>query len=328
MTHKPDELSSALVKIAYGMVRVDGEYQKVMKLGTKDQKSEWRKQRRLEGGLAVMGISNLKSGAALALSGANPVDAAAVMQWDLVNPWARVYELNSTHPLTAMRVKQLNEQAAELHQPSQYALPVDQRIRWGGFPLEVFLWAAPVVSILALFALWSASNWLPSLGIELPANVEPMLLIVPGVLWIFRTMYRYRGAYEDASIGALMKDLEVSEMRPRGVRLTGKILGRGVPGAFWSPDLVLQDASGIMFILYRQSIPLARFLFAMTAVEGYIGQDVTVEGWYRRGLRPYVEMSKITGADGKTHRAYSRWIQYALAVAAIAVGWCWLAGGF
>ena len=275
-----------------------------------------------------MGISNLKSGAALALSGANPVDAAAVMQWDLVNPWARVYELNSTHPLTAMRVKQLNEQAAELHQPSQYALPVDQRIRWGGFPLEVFLWAAPVVSILALFALWSASNWLPSLGIELPANVEPMLLIVPGVLWIFRTMYRYRGAYEDASIGALMKDLEVSEMRPRGVRLTGKILGRGVPGAFWSPDLVLQDASGIMFILYRQSIPLARFLFAMTAVEGYIGQDVTVEGWYRRGLRPYVEMSKITGADGKTHRAYSRWIQYALAVAAIAVGWCWLAGGF
>ena len=39
VTHKPDELSSALVKIAYGMVRVDGEYQKVMKLGTKDQKS-------------------------------------------------------------------------------------------------------------------------------------------------------------------------------------------------------------------------------------------------------------------------------------------------
>lgn len=327
VTHQPDALSSALVKIAYGMVRVDGEYQKVMKLGTKDEKSQWAKQRRLEGGLAVMGISNLKSGAALALSGANPADAAAVMQWDLVNPWARVYELNSTHPLTAMRVKQLNEQAAELHEPSQYALPADQRIRWGAFPLEVFLWAAPVVSIFALFSIWWGASLIRSTGIELPANLQPMLLIVPGVLWIFRTMYRYRGAYEGASIGELMKDLEVSEMRPRGVRLTGKILGRGVPGAFWSPDLVLQDPSGIIFILYRQSIPLARFLFAMTAAERYIGQEVTVEGWFRRGLRPYVEMSRLVGSDGKSHRAYSRWIQYALAVAAIVVGWYWLTMG-
>ena len=36
-----------------------------------------------------MGISNVRSGAALALGGANPAEAATVMQWDLVNPWAR-----------------------------------------------------------------------------------------------------------------------------------------------------------------------------------------------------------------------------------------------
>ena len=113
-------------------------------------------------------------------------------------------------------------------------------------------------------------------------------------------------------------------MRPRAVRLKGKILGRGMPGAFWSPDLVLRDSTGIMFILYRQSIPFARLLFATTAAENYIGQEVEVEGWFRRGLVPYVEMSRLKGKDSTTHRAYSRWVQYALAGVAVVVSWLWL----
>ena len=77
-------------------------------------------------------------------------------------------------------------------------------------------------------------------------------------------------------------------MRPRAVRLSGKIVGRGLPGAFWSPDLVLQDSTGIIFMLYRQSIPFARFLSAITDADECIGQQVEIEGWFRRGLRPYV----------------------------------------
>jgi hypothetical protein len=114
-------------------------------------------------------------------------------------------------------------------------------------------------------------------------------------------------------------------MRPKAVRLEGEILGRGVPGAFWSPDLVLRDSTGMIFVLYRQSIPFARFLFAMRAAETYIGRKVTIEGWFRRGLRPYVEMSILKGEDGSTHRAYSRWVQYVLAVLAVGIGWLWFA---
>ena len=99
---------------------------------------------------------------------------------------------------------------------------------------------------------------------------------------------------------------------------------RGVPGAFWSPDLVLRDASGLVFLLYRQSIPFARFLFAITAAEACIGERVIIEGWYRRGLRPYVEMSRLTTDAKITHRTFSRWVQLALAAGATAVGWIWL----
>jgi hypothetical protein len=80
-------------------------------------------------------------------------------------------------------------------------------------------------------------------------------------------------------------------------------------------------------MLYRQSIPFARFLFALSAAENFIGQEVVIEGWFRRGLTPYVEMSKLTGKDNASRRAYSRWVQLVLAAIAVVIGWLWLRPG-
>jgi len=45
---------------------------------------------------------------------------------------------------------------------------------------------------------------------------------------------------------------------------------------------------------------------------------------FRRGLTPYVEISRLTGEGGATHCAWSRWVQYALAVATVVAGLAWL----
>ncbi len=322
VTHAPEALSSALIKIAYGMVKADGEYKEA--LNRKAVDAQRRREYRIAGSMAVMGISNLHSGAALALAGADPSSAAAVMRWDLVNPWARFYELNSTHPLTALRVRALNEEAQNSHQAVQYPLPTDQRIQWASFAIEFVVWALPLLSIAALVSEWWLRGWPAYFGIVLPAETKPILLIASGVGWLLRVAYRYRGSTQDATVISLLEDTEVSQMRPRAVRLKGEIVGRGVPGVFWSPDLVLRDSTGIIFMLYRQTIPFARFLFAITSADSYIGQTVEIEGWFRRGLTPYVEMSRLTAEDGSVHRAYSRWVQCGLAIAAIAVGWWWL----
>ncbi len=321
VTGTPNVLSSALVKIACGLVRAEGEFAEKMQFGTRQQKKEVRREQRLGGALAVMGISNVQSGAALALGGANPSEAAAVMRWDLVNPWARMYELNSTHPLTAFRVLALNRDTAALHQSTEYPLPADQRVEWGRFPLELVLWAAPVVAAWAIF-FESTMTHLPA-GIDWSAEFTAKMLIFTGAAWILRTWYRYHGEFEPASIGTLIRDTQVSQMQARAVRVEGEIVGRGVPGAFWSPDLVLRDETGMLFILYRQTIPFARLLFALNAAD-YIGQRVTIEGWFRRGLRPYIEMSKLSTSEGKTNRAWSRWVQVLLALGAMAGGYFWL----
>jgi Zn-dependent protease with chaperone function len=323
VTGEPNVLSSALVKIACGLVHSEGEYAEKMKSGSKEEKKTLRREQRLGGALAVMGISNVRSGAALALGGANPAEAAAVMQWDLVNPWARMYELNSTHPLTAFRVLALNEDSTALHQTTQYPLPADRRIAWGRFPFEVVLWAAPVIAAWALFFGFTSEHWFGAHGLDVTPDIAAKLLVFTGAAWILRTWYRYHGEVQPATIGTLIRDTEVSQMRARAVRVTGEIVGRGVPGAFWSPDLVLRDDTGMLFILYRQTIPFARLLFALNADE-YIGQSVVIEGWFRRGLRPYIEMSSLTTNDGKTRRAWSRWVQYLLAAGAMAGGYLWL----
>jgi hypothetical protein len=137
-------------------------------------------------------------------------------------------------------------------------------------------------------------------------------------------------------------------MRPHAVEITGEIIGQGQPGVFWSPDLVLKDETGLMFLLYRSSIPFGRLFFALHNVDRIMGEKVTVKGWYRRGLKPYIEMAKIEamiatykGGDtislfGPTNsqateeiehfvsRSYSRWIQTAAAALCTAIGLVWL----
>ncbi len=315
VTGEPDVLSSALVKIACGMLRAEGEIAKV------SDRQELQRHRGLAGALALMGISNVRSGEALALGRSNPSESAAVMRWDLVNPWARLFELNSTHPLTAFRVRAMNRQAEAMNRMPQYPLPDGEQIGWGRFLLEFFLWAAPVVCFFSGILWLALQDWLTSHGVHVPGNAISYVAIFSGVTWMLRTWVRYGGEFQPATIGSLIEDVEVSEMHPRAVRLEGEILGRGVPGAFWSADLVLRDASGIVFLLYRQSVPLARLLFALTCADEYIGRKVTVEGWFRRTVRPYVEMSSLRGEDGKTRRAYSRWVQYALGLAFAVGGW-------
>src|ERR1700688_4842674 len=80
---------------------------------------QMRREHRIAGSMAVMGFCNLPSGAAvpLARSAAAAAAAAAIMRWDLINPWARFYELNSTHPLAALRatlIRTCPRPAAEL----------------------------------------------------------------------------------------------------------------------------------------------------------------------------------------------------------------------
>jgi len=345
--HAPGALASALVKIGYGMVRETSEARRL----TKESKNKTAANKTLQTGraLALMGIASASNSDAMALGANSPEDAARVMRWDLVNPWARFYELGSTHPLTAMRLRALNREAKTQGQNVLYALPLEERVRWEGFPIEFLFWVAPLVFGFLLFTWGWIGRDLSRHGFVLPEHLMPKMLIALGITWAARIAFRYRGEFRRAKVVELLEDLNVSQMRPRAIEIEGEIVGNGIPGAFWSPDLVLRDETGLMFLLYRSSIPFGRLLFALRSADRLVGERVTVQGWYRRGLKPYIEMSRVEarvskasaepgtislfGKDGVNapleyeqivERTYSRWIQLALSAACTAAGILWL----
>jgi Zn-dependent protease with chaperone function len=351
VTREPSALSSALVKIGYGMVRERSESQRLVLEGAKDDKKDAKRALQFGQSLSLMGIAAASGGEALTLVGNSPEAAAKVMRWDLVNPWARFYELGSTHPLTAMRLKALNREAETMGQRGAYPMPADARLRWAGFPIELLFWVAPLACAFALVSyLWIGKS-LREMGYLPPAHFVPWMLIALGITWAARIAFRYRGRFAPAQVGDLLQDLDVSQMRPRAVEIEGEIIGHGIPGAIWSADLVLQDQTGLMFLYYRSTIPFGRFFFAVRSADRLIGEKVKLRGWYRRGLKPYVEIARVEATVSKARRgrgmttlfggddsdapieyeqlverSYSQWIQLALTAACVGIGVVWLLG--
>ncbi len=72
------------------------------------------------------------------------------MQWDLWNPWATFYELNSTHPLVAHRLQYLGDQAAAMGQEPYIVF--DRRkpeSYWDDFAVDVAVMFLPLLLFLA-----------------------------------------------------------------------------------------------------------------------------------------------------------------------------------
>jgi Zn-dependent protease with chaperone function len=317
-TGNPSLVSSALVKVCYGMAKVEREGAWARTRAGDQRTVEAIGNTALASKIGALGIAAAEPG--LALSGPSPHAVVRLMKWDLVNPWARIYQYVSTHPLTALRIRALNRLSHKHGRAVVYQVPEWSWIQWRLFPIEFILWAGPfILSILIL-----AAAGLNRRGeIPIPGELFGAAAIGVFALWTGRILYRYQGDFERATIQELIEDTAPSGMRPRAVRLEARVVGRGDPAVFWSPDLMIQDYSGTLFMLDRQSIPLAR-LFQVPNAENLIGHWVEVEGWYRREPVPYIEMSRIGCPDdpGLRHRSYSKWIQLAFAGAgSLALYW-------
>ncbi len=104
------------------------------------------------------------------------------------------------------------------------------------------------------------------------------------------------------------------------VQVRGRVIGRGTPGYALSPDLVVQDESGLVPVLYLQPWPFARSLFGLLEVPRLLDQDVVVNGWYRRTPGPVLELRELQPASGRPVRGFVWIAAYLLAVALTVVG--------
>jgi len=284
----PNNLASALVKIGYGLA------------GKGKKKKDRRPQ--LES-VKAMGIFDPTSAVSLAISSYHPrymggdVDKDTlqrVMRWDLWSPWAKYYELHSTHPLIARRLLALSHQA-ESKGKSPYILFNEKRPEsyWDDFFLDFIIVLLPMIAIALSAVLFFVNR--DFLYLELGA-------FLLGGTYLLRTFFSYNFSYfPHMKISSLLKKVKVSGVRPVPCMVRGRIIGRGVPGLIWSEDFVLQDNSGIIFLDYRQPLGIWNFLFGLLRAKRYQGEEVEITGWYRRSPTPYIEIKNMKTSTGKSN---------------------------
>ena len=131
------------------------------------------------------------------------------------------------------------------------------------------------------------------------------LLFFMSAGWWLKRRFSYRHQFTEKQIvGGLIEKVKVSRIRSIPCTIQGKIIGRGVPGLFYSDDLVMQDDTGFIILDYRQPIRIFEFLFGWIKADKLIGLHGEASGWYRRAPRPYFEMRELRLANGEVVTSY------------------------
>jgi Zn-dependent protease with chaperone function/Zn-finger nucleic acid-binding protein len=317
VTGNPNALATALVKIAYGLAAQKGVSSEKAK-DKKEEKARLKEKARAEriAALGPMNIFDKNAAVALVMGSASRPDAGTsqldpervkgAMQWDLWNPWATYYEIHSTHPLVAKRLRHLTDQAA--HQGQEPFIVFDRQppeSYWDEFLTDVSVLVLPTACFLLGLAAFLLTG-LVGLGWNLAWLAGGVG--VAGLASLAKTRFAYRpDFFPHLSVAGLLHKVKVSAVRPVPVTLTGTIIGKGVPGLVWSEDFVLQDRTGILFIDYRQPFAIWNFLFGLFRAGRYQGKEVRVTGWFRRSPVPYLELNRLEVLDGseRPRRCYT-----------------------
>ena len=307
-----DALASALVKIAYGMGQASAEQKErvhaLAAAGKEGKKQAARLQQRTRRAqsMRAMGIFEPRAADAMAVAfarGIDPERAIAAMRWDVVNPWGAVLEKLSSHPLVARRIQALEESGLP-GAPKQWSVlrsltavsPEQRAAAHARFRRELAIAVAPwaILVPLVLFGAFTGSVF--SIGLA---------LTLAGALLFVKQSVRYpSGSQRVDEVASLLERLDASPVGGIAVDVRGQIIGRGFPGYVLSADLVVQDASGFVPLLYRQPVPFMAALFALFKAERYMGQEVVARGWYRRAPGPVIELREVWASDGTRSRSW------------------------
>lgn len=339
-TGKPSALASALVKIAYGLAAAKPE-----------EPMEDDKDKSLDPStIGALGIFDAKAAQGLAIvsgnaPGAPPPakdDVAGAMRWDLWNPWAKWYELNSTHPLTANRLRYLSNQSESMgldpyirfndRKPESY---------WDEFFADFVAMHLPHLVVVLAFlcvVVRSALAFSPTDPIESGLltffsgeyeDVGSIALVLFGAAALLRTRYRYAGGiFPDTKVSAVLRKVKVSAIRPVPCTLNGTIIGRGVPGLVYSEDFVAQDDTGIIYLDLRHWLPFWQLFFGLARAGQYVDGAVRVEGWYRRAPVPYIETKTLYVDGRRVFRSQIPLAKYVVSGALVIAGLAWMAAVF
>lgn len=298
-TKDPQSLAKALVKIGFGLA-----------VGEKNENSKSKGRANTRNAL---GINDAKISKGMAISSFNNGTVSKegivnAMRWEKWSPWAKLYELNSTHPLISKRILAISDRCEEFGQERYIEFnEVKKESYVDDFLREILVCVLPfIIAIAYVVAFLFSFPTVNGVTATQPFFITTGIFGIAFVFSLFlklRKTHRNKG-YKETTVRDLVGQVKVSNVTSIPCILKGKIIGRGNPGCVFNEDFVLQDETGIMFLDYNQPLYIMNKLSAFLNSNNIIDNEVTVKGWYRRNTAPYVEIYSME-CNGKTKKCHT-----------------------
>lgn len=273
-----------------------------------------------------------------------------ILEWDQVNPSGPWYALGQSHPLIGDRLRLLALYARHWRLESELTLPGAQRSKkpdlrpwkrllmqgapWFGMAfgviLAAFLWVIGLVArrrgIDSLVWLWTDHSFLTGfvligfgLGTLLRFNrfFPDEAANKTGAAWRIRR----QGEASGPGLPDLLADPQATPGAPQFIQLQGNLLGRRGMGNWLCQDLLLQTKTGLVKLHYFTATgPIGNLLPQTVRPVDLTDQPVTITGWFRRGVTPWIDTESVQTAGGRTARGSHQAWSTILGLATVIIG--------
>ena len=250
------------------------------------------------------------------------------LKWDYLNPYRWWFVINNTHPLMGDRLQRLSSVArnwhldTELYLDSQQPLAVKrqsfflQMAPFLGIPLGVvFAMAIWLVWQMAFFfkflnLKWIYDNWSFATGCLLIGFSIGILIRINS----FFPEIKSATVETNDHLCSLLANPAALPIDSVSVCLVGKLLGRRGTSNFLGQDLILQSSTGLVKLHYISMLGQPVF------PQDWVGRQIIITGWLRRGATPWIDIQSLQTQSGKTINSPHPIWSTVLAVAAEAWG--------
>jgi Zn-dependent protease with chaperone function len=286
LTGDPNLLSRALVKMAHGFLS-ESKHLKTPPF--------FLEQTRL---LGIYDI-HTATGSATAYR-ATPAQVRQIILWDLFNPWSRWMQVNSSHPLIGKRIRVLSLYAERLRLPTEYDLAtqiplesrqLDRKQLTGKLPQELLFYT---VEIIGLLVGWGGGILFffrrPNYGFWVILGAAMMGFGI-GLLVKSFLLFSQRKTPLETNIVTAIADPYATPVTDQRVILKGQLSGSlDDAGSL----IALEDNTGIIPVRYTSRFgPMGNFWTKLKPLRPFLGSEVTVRGWIRRGITSHLDLDEI-----------------------------------
>lgn len=270
----------------------------------------------------------------------------SVLKWDCTNQYRDWLIISTSHPLLGERLAMLSRYAQFWKLDTELNLPaIAPPIRSNTARLSKLLNSYKALPLLQSALLFGLVLGLVLRGIFWLIGQIGDWLNIWQIIWMYKANNPFLNACVMIGfslgifvwINGYFPDIKPSTVRTepylgdffanpttlppdsQPIQVTGKLLGRRGLLNWLAQDLILQTSTGLVKLHFWSYLgPFGNVLPQPTRPSNLVNQQVTISGWFRRGVTPWIDIETLRTKGGTISRAnYPIWITILAFLAAV-----------